>query len=164
MLTVENINRIADEVMRVTEQEKDNSTYKRLLKRFKAIKKEQENLINSLTQTDNANITKMVYGKLETLDNESVILQGEMLKEQQLTDTLDRDMILFFLSRLRDGDINDMKYRKLLVMTLVNKIYLYDDKITIAFNTQGETVDVDISLIDGAERGLDLDHSSPVDF
>jgi DNA invertase Pin-like site-specific DNA recombinase len=161
VLTVDNIKKIADEVMKMAEQEKDNSNYKWLLKRFKAIKKEQDNLINSLTQTSNANVSKMVYEKLETLDGESVILQGEMLKEEQLKDTIDKDMILFFLTRLRDGEINDIKYRKLLISTLVNKIFLYDDKIILTFNTQTETVDVDISLIDEAVRGSDLKQSTP---
>ena len=39
--------------------------------------------------------------------------------------------IRFFLNQFRKGDINDPKYRHGLVEMLVNKIYLYDDKMTV---------------------------------
>lgn len=44
--------------------------------------------------------------------------------------------IRFFLNQFRKGDINDPKYRHGLVEMLVNKIYLYDDKMTVLRNTQ----------------------------
>ena len=44
--------------------------------------------------------------------------------------------IRFFLNQFRKGDINDPKYRHGLVEMLVNKIYLYDDKMTVLCNTQ----------------------------
>ena len=44
--------------------------------------------------------------------------------------------IRFFLNQFRKGDINDAKYRQALVDTFVNKIYLYDDKMTVLYNTQ----------------------------
>ena len=52
--------------------------------------------------------------------------------------------IRFFLSQFRKGDINDPKYRQGLVDMLVNKIYLYDDKMTILCNTQDGHFDVDL--------------------
>lgn len=44
--------------------------------------------------------------------------------------------IRFFLNQFRKGDINDAKYRQALVDTFVSKIYLYDDKMTVLYNTQ----------------------------
>ena len=44
--------------------------------------------------------------------------------------------IRFFLNQFRKGDINDPKYRHGLVEMLVNKIYLYDEKMTVLRNTQ----------------------------
>ena len=59
-----------------------------------------------------------------------------------LTPTVDE--IRFFLSQFRKGDINDPKYRQGLIDMLVNKIYLYDKKITVLCNTQDSHFDVDL--------------------
>ena len=44
--------------------------------------------------------------------------------------------VRFFLNQFRKGDVNDLKYRQALVDTFVNRIYLYDDKMTVLYNTQ----------------------------
>ncbi len=44
--------------------------------------------------------------------------------------------IRFFLNQFRKGDINGPKYRQGLVDMLVNKIYLYDAKVTVLCITQ----------------------------
>ena len=44
--------------------------------------------------------------------------------------------IKFFLKEMRSGKIDDINYCKMLVNVLISKIYLYDDNITIIFNTQ----------------------------
>ena len=44
--------------------------------------------------------------------------------------------VKFFLNQFKQGDINDEKYRQALIDTFVNKIYLYDEKMTILYNTQ----------------------------
>ena len=40
--------------------------------------------------------------------------------------------------------MNDLKYRQALVDTFVNRIYLYDDKMTVLYNTQDSHLDVTI--------------------
>lgn len=72
--------------------------------------------------------------------------------------------IRFFLNQFRKGDINDPKYRQGLVDMLVNKIYLYNDKMAILCNTQDGHFDVDLkelsslkghlSFIDKKDAGL----------
>ena len=49
-----------------------------------------------------------------------------------------------FLNQFRKGDVNDLKYRQALVDTFVNRIYLYDDKMTVLYNTQDSHSDVTI--------------------
>ena len=62
--------------------------------------------------------------------------------------------IRFFLSQFRKGDINDPKYRQGLVDMLVNKIYLYDDKMTILCNTQDGHFDVDLKEVSSLKGHL----------
>lgn len=44
------------------------------------------------------------------------------------------------MNGLKKGNINDMKYRKTLISVFVNRIYLYDDRMTIIFNSGDEPV------------------------
>ncbi len=52
--------------------------------------------------------------------------------------------IRFFLNQFRKGNVNDIKYRQALVDTFINKIYLYDDKMTVLYNTQDSHSEVTI--------------------
>ena len=53
----------------------------------------------------------------------------------------------FFLNQFRKGDVNDLKYRQALVDTIVNRIYLYDDRMTVLYNTQDSHSDVTIDAL-----------------
>lgn len=69
--------------------------------------------------------------------------------------------VKFFLNDLKNGDINDVKYRRALITVLINKIYLYDDKVTIIFNTQNRPVEITEDLLKDIE-GSPEDNSAPV--
>ncbi len=66
---------------------------------------------------------------------------------------LSRDMILFFLTQLRERDTEDPEDRRWLIETFVNSIYLYDDKIVITFNYSGPGRRVTLQEIDSASPG-----------
>ena len=51
------------------------------------------------------------------------------------------------MEQFKKGDVEDIKYRKALIDTFVNKIYLYYDKMTILYNSQDSQSDVDIDDI-----------------
>ena len=59
--------------------------------------------------------------------------------------------VKFFLKQIRSGNVNSLKYRKLLVNVLINKIYLYDDNVTIFFNTQDKEYSSKVPTIEEAE-------------
>ena len=50
--------------------------------------------------------------------------------------------------------MNDLKYRQALVDTFVNKIYLYDDKMTVLYNTQDSHSDVTIDDLSSSRVAL----------
>ena len=74
---------------------------------------------------------------------------------------LELSEIKFFLSNLRNGSIDDIKYQKTLVSVLVNKIYLYDDKMTIVYNTQNTPVEISSDLISKAESSFLTENAPP---
>lgn len=64
------------------------------------------------------------------------------------------EQVIEFLESLAKGDVNDITYRRALIKMFVNKIFLYDDKFTITFNTGDEEVEISDKLFDEIENGL----------
>ena len=62
--------------------------------------------------------------------------------------------VKFFLIQLKRGNINDIKYKRMLINTLINKVYLYDDNILIIFNTQDKPYEKKIPRIEVLESSL----------
>ena len=58
------------------------------------------------------------------------------------------------LTRLADGDINDMVYRRSLIGTLVNRIYLYDDMFTMTINMGDEDIEITDRLLSEINENL----------
>ena len=158
-LTDENIAKIAVEIEAVCEREKDGSNIKRLKKQISEIDKAIENLMKALEQ---GQIADMVADRIAKKREERADLEKALAMEQMQYVSLSATEIMFFLTRLKNGDINDMQYRKMLITVLVNSVYLYDDgRLTIVFNATNGTVSVDMELIDEIESGSFLDEDAP---
>ena len=76
-----------------------------------------------------------------------------------------RDMILFFLTRLRELDPEDPAARRRLIETFVNSIYLWNDKITMTFNYSGDTrrvtlQDIESGLVSFSDEDLTGSYAS----
>ena len=63
-----------------------------------------------------------------------------------------RYCLKFFLSQLRKDKADSISYRKTLINVFVNAIYLYDDKITIIFNSGDKPVTIDDELLSDIEE------------
>lgn len=50
--------------------------------------------------------------------------------------------------QLKKGKTNSIKYKKTLITIFVNKIYLYDDRLTIIFNVGKNTVTADFTILE----------------
>jgi DNA invertase Pin-like site-specific DNA recombinase len=161
-LTDENINKIASEVIAICEEGKDTSNFKILEDNLKKLGKQKQKLVQSLkVGANNESFQAMIYDEFESIEKQELEIKKDILKEENLKNTLTREHILFFLTDLKNGDIRDYKYRQLLVDVFINKIFLYDDKIKIVFTTQYEKVEVDLAFVEVLE-GSYLKYSSPV--
>ena len=52
---------------------------------------------------------------------------------------------------MKKGNADDIKYRKVLITTFINSIYLYDDKVTLIFNSGDKSVTVNDILLSEIE-------------
>ncbi len=160
LLTDANIQKIAAEVIRLCEQEKDEFVIKRLNRLLKENERRRNNIVAAIAECDVESVRKTLYEHIPVLDDERKNLEQQISVEQLSQVSLTEDEIMFFLSHLKNGNINDEKYRRTLVNMFVNSIYLYDDKMTIIFNSSDHPVTVEASLIEDIEARNDAFESS----
>ena len=136
ILTDKTIDKIANNVYKQVEKEKNNSEIKKLQKRLKENEKQKNNLMNSLRICDIDSVRKTIFNEIKKVEDERNIIKNEILicNSQYLDITVEE--IVFFLRKMREGDINNIRYKKMLINVLINKVYLYDDNITIIFNVK----------------------------
>ena len=152
LLTEKNIKRIAKEVIAVSDREKDTTNLKCLKKALKENERKHNNTIQAIMESDIESVRKALGEQIPALEEEHKEIQKQIDKEERLFLSLSEADIIFFLTSLKKGNINDIKYRKLLVNVFVNKIFLYDDRITITFNSGDEPVTLTDKLLSELEE------------
>jgi len=144
MLTEDNQRVIAREISALCEQEQDNPNLKRLQRLLKENSKQKANLLESL-KVGKASVTaaNYVFGEIDRLEKEAAELEKQTTIEEDRHYGLDEVDIMYFLSHLKNGNPDDLEYRKLLVNAMVNSIYVYADdngghKLTVIFNVSNQ--------------------------
>ena len=159
-LSKENIDMIARETVALFEREKDNQT----LKRLNSLLSENEQKLKNLTDmllTAPEDVRKLLYEQVPVLEKEKANLEQQIAEEQLTHITVSGDEVRFFLTQLRDGNINDIKYRKMLITVFVNAVYLYDDKLIICYNTGGKPVEINNGIMADVESTFLDKNGSP---
>lgn len=146
ILTDSNIKTIAEEVVNLANKERDNATLKRLNKLLKENERQKENLFNSLKICEIDSVKRSIFEEINKMEIEHTEIKNEIAIEESQCIKLTIGQVKFFLTQLRNGNIYDDKYKELLISTLINKVYLYDDSVTIIFNTQDKPVKTKVPL------------------
>lgn len=153
VLTDENIELISTKAVELIEKEAADKT---LLNEYEAAlrdtRKRTKNILDLMEQgiatpqTKDRLLELGAYEK-DLLDN----IEYEKMKKPSIT----KEQIMFWLESFRNGDINNMEYKRRIIDALVNAVYVYDTdgggrKIVVTFNTtHNEVVEVSLSDIDG---------------
>ncbi len=151
-LTPANIDKIAREVVALCERERDNSNLKRIEKLMKENERKQRNLMCAVAECEIESVRKAMYLEISNLSTELDTLKNEYAIEQAGAVSLTLTEIKFFLTQLRKGNADDISYRKTLINVFVNAIYLYEDKMTIIFNSGNKPVTIDDVLLSDIEE------------
>ena len=154
ILTQKNIKKISKEISKISKSYDDNAELKRLTACIKAKEDEKENQMKSLRICSIDSVRDMIFEDLEVLASEIKNLKSQLAKEQMRHNVITPEQVETFLKKLAKGDITNITYRRTLVKVLVNKIYLYDDKVTITFNSGDEEVTITDKLLSEIEKGL----------
>jgi DNA invertase Pin-like site-specific DNA recombinase len=153
-LTDSTINKLANTIVKRAKEENYNLDIECLEKALKNNKVQKNNLIDSLKFCQIDDVRKSICEELEKLEKEFTSIQNEVnsIKLQQVEITVPE--IVFFLKNIRDGDVNDIYYKKHLINILINKIYLYDDYFIVIFNAKENTGEEKVPLIHRLESSF----------
>ena len=133
---------------------------KALEKQIKQINKNIENLLVALENGENADlISQRITDKRVELNKVKRQYDDESNKISNLTEK----QIRRFLIRLQKKDIDELKYKKLLVSLFVNKIYVYDDELTMIFNVGYKAMTITRSLLKEINTNLKNNKSSYIE-
>ena len=128
--------------------EQDTKEHEReaMLKQIADIEKGIANLSKAVEQGMPFDV---VSGRLDELSGQKIALQKAIAElEIQKGFKLTKDHIQFFLEQFRSMDASDRNCEKRLISVFVNAIYVYDDKLKIAFNYSEEGQRDTVSLHD----------------
>ena len=97
--------------------------------------KEVDNGINNILDAIQMGIvTSSTKQRLEELEQRKSDLEMALMTEEAEHPILPKEEIRYWISKFKDGDVNDMRYKQKLIDTFVNSVYLYDDKLIITYN------------------------------
>ena len=167
-LTDKNIRKISKELMAIANTSAESHRISGLKKQIKEHERKHNNLLNNVAECDIPSVCQSIFVKIEEIENIIKRLEESLENEMKNQVVLSEPQIRFFLNSLKKGDTSDIKYRKALITLFVNSIYLYDDKMTIVFNSGDGPVTVDDLLLSEieehfqqTEEGLFLERVSP---
>ena len=61
-----------------------------------------------------------------------------------------KEEIVDWISRYKDGNINGLDYRREIIDTFVNSVYVYDDKLILTYNYKGGSRTLTLKEIEAA--------------
>lgn len=123
------IDRIADAI--VVMQEQEDTMTPVLKQQLQQCETEIRNVMKAIRQGIITETTKECLEELETQrDSLKASIAQLALERRKFT----KEEIVEWISRYKDGNINDPDYRREIIDTFVNSVYVYDDKLLLTYN------------------------------
>jgi len=153
-LTEENIRRIAKEIIKIAHSNEAFAILHGFEASLQKLHREQKNQMVNLRKCDSDFVRDMIISDLEKIALEIRDTERQIQIEKANHITITEEQVIDRLSKLANGNILDTVYRRTLIRIFVNKIFIYDDKITITFKIGDEEVEITRELLDKIEGGL----------
>lgn len=161
ILTKENIDIIANEIVEYSKKQEDKGNLKRLQKLLIKKEKEKSNLLDSLKKCNVDIVKDTIFEEIQKVEQERIETQNQIIEEENSYIKLTMVQIRAFLNLMKKGSITDVKYRQMLINVLVYKIYVYDDSLTIMFNIQNKMSETKLPNINELECSFKGNNAQP---
>lgn len=166
VLTPARMRDIAKAVVAEYDKEFAGSRVEEYEKAIKQYERELDKLVDALVDAPKV-AHKRIYEKMETLETQKASMENELVKLRIASEIrFTEEEVRAWLRRFCTGDLFDPEFRRNIIDTFINCIYLYDDRIIIFYNIKGgkqvSFVDLAESLDSESESsGSDLNANAP---
>lgn len=135
VLTDERIAEIAERVEKLFLEDQNNNGLAEAEARQKEINRELDSLTDKLISTNNQAIISRINARADELTNELSVLEADISRLQlQMDHTLKASDISRYLHALKTGNPFDEDFRRRIIATFIQRIYLFDDKLLVYYN------------------------------
>ena len=138
------VNTIVDRCLEIQLQDAKKSPAIGLRKELKEAEKGIKNIMSAI---EAGIITDTVKARLVELEERCAALRQGIAVAEIEPPKLTREQLLFIFEKYKNRDINDINFKRDIVDTFINKIFVYDDRLVVTFNFSGENQQ-EISLSD----------------
>jgi len=105
-------------------------------------------------------LTSSTKDRLEQLEAQRDELKTAILQAQLERPKYTKEQIVSWISRFKNGNSDDPEYRRQIVDTFVNAVYVYDDRLVFTYNFKDGTETITKKEIEEAFSS-DLSESAP---
>ncbi len=159
-LTDDNIDEMATAVYETACKTQDKTKVKQLQREIIKIENQKANLLDSLKLCYDDMVKKTIFEEISKMEQQKVQLQNQIEEEENSMFLVTKKEIKYFLKNLQNGNKNDLKYRQMIINVLIYKVYIYDDNITIIYNSNGKPVEAKIPNIKELECSFQAQKSN----
>lgn len=158
VLTDTRIAEISERLEKLSREDQASTSIREIEARQKEINKELDDLTDKLIATNNQSIINRINTRADELTAELSALDADLSRFRlQVDHTLTAQQIAAYLRCLRTGDPLDQDFRRRIIDTFVQRVYLFDDKILVYYNikeTAPITYDQALDDLDGLSAQL----------
>jgi hypothetical protein len=134
VLSDANIEKTAAAIMALQEEELKSSPLSAMEAEYSEVRKKIDNINDAIAAGIWNSSTSAMLKTLED-EAENLRLSIEMMRFSQ-SQLLDHDRVVFFLHRFTKGDRNDPLFRRHVIETFINAVYVFDDHLDIVTNNR----------------------------
>jgi len=145
---------MADGVIAYAKSYKEDSGIRILQDQLAEVKKATKNILSAIEQ---GIVTTSTRERLQELEAEQAQIAMKLSFEHANILEVSRDEIISSLAIYRNGDVNDKTYQAELFNHLLKAVYLYDDKLKLVFNVDGDANSIELPF--GSEEIENIESS-----
>ena len=139
------IDRIAEAVYHL--QDKEDTMTPVIKQQLKVCENEIENVMKAIRKGIITEATKTALDELEAQrENLRISLAQLQLEHHKFS----KEEIAAWISRFKNGDVNDRDFQKEIIDIFVNSVYVYDDKLLLNYNYKDSTKTLTFDEINAA--------------
>ena len=132
VLQDDTIRHIAKRTIEVqTKENESNETLKVLETEYKEVERSLSNIIKAV---ESGMPYDTVRDRLEELKDQKARLEKGIAEEQASGTNFTEEQLIYWLEKFKDGDTNDEDYRTRLFDTMITKVIVGENEITIVYN------------------------------